>query len=47
MMDQAIDLFIETVPYNLGKLINLPVKLFALIFGRKRLRLFYTPDHHR
>lgn len=35
------------MPDSCKRLAKIPVKFFALIFGRKKLRSIYTPDYNR
>lgn len=46
-MDTAAEFLVDTVPDSCKKLAMMPVKFFALIFGRKKLRSVYTPDYNR
>jgi hypothetical protein len=42
---EAFITFITVIPESLGKLAKLPGRLFSLIFGKKSIQAFYTPNY--
>jgi hypothetical protein len=42
-----LDMVTTTIPRSIRKLSKIPVRLFALIFGKKTLHCVYDPDNHQ
>lgn len=47
LFDDATTNLVTVIPENLGKLVRLPGKFFSLIFGKKSIQAFYSPNYER